>query len=180
MFEFSYTVSENDYIEFNRYHVQNSMAGKRSRKIALYIILAALLLLLVTDIISGNMGKITYTLIIYLVIGILMLLLLVPMMRWNIKLNIKLIKKSGRLPYENEVYLRFEDDLLIDKTPLTEIKTSYAKLERIAVGTSGVYLYNSAISAILIPNSAFANAAQKYDFLQFIHKKTNLPIEGIL
>ena len=180
MFEFDYTVSEKDYIDFNRYHAQNSPAGKRARTIAIYIMLAALLLVLLSDIFSGNTGGIIYTLIAFLVMGIIMLLLLGPMMRWNIKLSTKLMKKSGRLPYDSQVNLRFEDELIIEKSPMTEVKTSYAKLERIAVGPSGVYLYNSAISAILIPNTAFTNAAQKYDFLQFMHQKTNLTISDML
>ena len=180
MFEFDYTVTEKDYMEFNRYHAQNSPAGKKSRNIALYMMLAALLLVLVTDIISGNTEKMIFTLIAFAVMGVFVFLLLGPMMRWNVKLSTRIMKKSGRLPYDKQVNLRFEDDLIIEKTPMTEVKTSYASLERIAVGKEGVYLYNSAISAILIPNTVFSNAAQKFDFLQFIHEKTNLPISDVL
>ena len=180
MFEFDYTLSEKDYIEFNRYHAQYSPAGKRGCNVALDIVIVALLLVLVTELISGNTGDMIYTLIAFLVIGVIMFFLRGPMLRWNINLSIKIMKKSGRLPYENQVNLRFENDLIIDKTPMTEIKTLYAKLERIAVGSSGVYLYTSAASAILIPNTAFTNAAQKYDFLQFMHQKTNLTISDML
>ena len=180
MFDFDYTVTEKDYIEFNRYHVQNSPAGKKSRKIALYIMLAALLLVLLTDFLNGNTEKMIYTLIAFVVMGVCVLLLLGPMMRWNVKLSTRIMKKSGRLPYDKQVNLRFEDELIIEKTPMTEVKTSYASLERIAVGKEGVYLYNSAISAILIPNTVFTNAAQKYDFLQFMHQKTNLTISDML
>ncbi len=85
------------------------------------------------------------------------------------------MKKNGRLPYDSQVNLRFEDELIIEKTPMTEVKTMYAKLERIPVGKEGVYLYHTVMSAFLIPNIAFTSAVQKYDFLQFIHQKTNLP-----
>ena len=180
VFEFDYTVSEQDYIEFNRYHMQKSPAGKRSRSVVLLMMLAAFLIVLVVNLSSDGFEGSIPVLIIFGLAGLFMLLQMGPMMRWNAKMSIKFMKKSGRLPYDNQVNLRVENDFIIEKTPMTEIKTMYPKLERIAVGPFGVYLYTSAISAILIPNTVFSNAAQKYDFLQLINQKTNLPIEGIM
>ena len=180
MFEFDFTVSEKDYIEFNRYHAQKSPAGKKSRRFAMMFVPAVFLIMIAVDYINGETDLMVPMLIVLGVLGVVMLLLSGPLMRWNATLSTKLMKKNGRLPYDSQVKLRFDDESIIEKTPMTEVKTSYAKLERIAVGPSGVYLYNSAISAILIPNTAFTNAAQKYDFLQFMHQKTNLTISDML
>ena len=180
MFEFDYTVTEKDYIEFNRYHANHSPSGEKSRRILTLIVPAILVIQLLIEIIGGKTENIVGMAIIYLLYSVFWVLIIGPILRLSVRMNTMFLKKNGKLPYDNEINLKFDEEFIYEKTRLTEIKMSYEKLERISAGKKGVYLYHTVISAFLIPNNAFANAARKYDFLQFIHKKTNLPIEGIL
>lgn len=180
MFEFNYIVTENDYFEFNRYHAMHSPVGIKSRRISMLMLPAILFILLVIDIINGRTESMGIKVFIYAAFSGLWALLIGPLMRINIKFSTNLLKKNGKLPYDSQISLRFDDEFIYEKSTLTEIKMSYAKLERIAVGEAGIYLYHTVISAFLIPNRVLASAIQKHDFLEFIHQKTNLPIEGIL
>lgn len=180
MFEFDYTITENDYWNFNRYHALHSPAGKMTLLVLSLIIPVLLLMQLVVDVLKGYGEYIIGVAIIYAVFSGIWALLLRPIMLIGVRLNTMLLKKCGKLPYDSQINLRFDEDFIFKKSPFTEIKMSYAKLERIAVGKKGVYLYHTVMSAFLIPNSVFTNAAQRRDFLQFIHQKTNLLISDML
>ena len=180
MFEFDYTITEKDYWNFNRYHTLHSPAGKKTLLVLSFIIPVLLLIQIVVDVLKGYAEYIIGVAVIYAVFSGIWALLLRPMMLIGVRLNMVLQKKNGKLPYDSQIILRFDENFIYEKAPLTETKMSYAKLERIAVGKKGVYLYHTVMSAFLIPNSVFTNAAQKHDFLQFIHHKTNLPISDML
>ena len=180
VFEFDYAITEKDYWNFNRYHTLHSPAGKKTLLVLSFIMPVILAIQLVVDVLKGYAEYLIGVAVIYSVFSGIWVLLLRPMMLIGVYLNTVLLKKSGKLPYDSKVILKFDDEFLYEKAALMEIKMSYAKLERIAVGESGVYLYHAVLAAFLIPNHVFTNTVQKYDFLQFIHQKTNLPIEGIL
>lgn len=178
MFELNYTITEKDYWNFNRYHTLHSPAGKNTLLVLSLIIPVLLLMQLVVDVLKGNAEYIIGVAVIYAAFSGIWALLLRPILLIGVRLNTLLLKKNGKLPYDSQVELKFDEEFIYEKSSLTEIKMSYAKLERIAVDKAGVYLYHTVLSAFVIPNSAFSSAVQKYDLLQFIHKKTNLPIEG--
>ena len=180
MFEFDYTITEKDYWDFNQYHTLHSPAGKKTLLVLSFIIPVLLLIQIVVDVLKGYAEYIIGVAVIYAVFSGIWALLLRPMMLIGVRLNMVLLKKNGKLPYDSQINLRFEENFIYEKAQLTETKMSYEKLEQIAVGKKGVYLYHTVMSAFLIPNSVFTNAAQKHDFLQFIHQKTNLPISDML
>lgn len=180
MFEFDYTISEKDYYEFNRYHALHSPVGKKSRRIITLIIPFVFLIQLLIDIMNGRTENIVGIAIVYLLYSLVWTLMVGFLIRLSLRMNTKFLKKNGKLPYDNQIELRFDEDFIYEKAPLTEIKMSYAKLERVAVGKEGVYLYHTVMSAFVMPNKVFTNTAQKYDFLQFMHQKTNLTISDML
>ena len=180
MFEFDYTITEKEYIDFNCYHAIHSPAGKKTLLILFLVMPTIFLIQLIFDVSSGRTEYIVGKAVLFAAYSGVWALILKPLMLLSVRVNTLLLKKNGKLPYDSQVELKFDEEFIYEKTSLTEIKMSYAKLERIAVGKTGVYLYHTVLSAFVIPNNVFANEAQRYDFLQLIHQKTNLPIVGIL
>jgi len=123
------------------------------------------LIQLIFDVSSGRTEYIVGKAVLFAAYSGVWALILKPLMLLCVRVNTLLLKKNGKLPFDSQVELKFDEEFIYEKTSLTEIKMSYAKLERIAVGKTGVYLYHTVLSAFVIPNNVFANEAQRYDFL---------------
>lgn len=88
-------------------------------------------------------------------------------------MQIKMIKKEGKLPYGKEVFARFDDQLFMETANGNESKIDYANIEKIAVGQKAIYIYIGAIQAFIIPFSVFEDEEKREEFLTFLnHKKS--------
>lgn len=181
LYHFKFVLTEADYLNFNRYHMRFSPVGKKRRLIFQLMVPVILLLFFLASLFNAdNNGSLLITAIIYAVFSALWLLILNPLQNLGLKINLKSLKKSGKLPFEKEIDMDFEDEYIHQTMPDSEIKTNYSKIERIAVTEQSIYLYVSVVSAFIVPLSVFQSQAEKLDFLEFLRKKTNLPVSGIL
>ena len=85
--------------------------------------------------------------------------------------GINKMKKEGRLPYDKESILKFDDENYYDITPNTENKTNYSMIEKIAVTEKAIYIYVSSMQASIIPVATFSDEIEKQKFLEFISLK---------
>jgi hypothetical protein len=93
-----------------------------------------------------------------------------------LKLNIWIMKKSGKLPFSKNVSLSFYDGHFDQVTETAETKTKYSAIERVSEGKAAVYIYIGAIQAFIIPLAAFESESQKAEFMAFLRgKMTNTP-----
>jgi len=176
MYEFKFTLTENDYIEFNIFHSRNSPMVKKFTRF-IYIFTFAIIALAL----GVNLAGIEEDLILMLVVtgsvlvllgGLLFLLKKLTFFdKAILKLQMNLMKGNGKLPFSEQNFLQFEDDCFIENTVDTETKTKYSKIERIAVSEKAIYLYLTAMTANIIPVSVFESEQQKEEFLAFINGK---------
>jgi len=170
MFDFTYTLNDEDYFEFNKYHTYNSkMNRKRTMRTrflipAIYIVCALAL---------GSM--ISYPIVSYIIFGTISLYYLVffnQIIDRRIKRGMKRIKKAGKLPIQNNIRIIFDENGITEKTEIHESKCVYSCIESIDIGKKAMYLYTGAVQAFVIPNSVFKDASEKESFKQFIESKT--------
>jgi hypothetical protein len=88
-----------------------------------------------------------------------------------IKWQIKLMKKSGKLPFARENHYKFEEDYFLIETEIMDIKQKYAAIENILVSPKAIYIYLGAIQANTLPLSVFESEQQKEEFITFINEK---------
>ena len=81
------------------------------------------------------------------------------------------MKKEGRLPYNSEAILKFDDENIYEITTKTENKTNYSLIEKIAVTEKAIYIYFSSVQAYILPVTAFQDEMEKQKFLEFINLK---------
>ena len=171
MYRFKFEVTEADYWEFNRFHVLTAMKTQKSHKVLrfLFWLLGLILMLLIfLQIYQGNVQALT---VFFCVLMFLYAIFYTQTLLWTAKLNIRALKKQGKLPYEPQAELIFDEAAFTEITPEAEAKTKYSKLIRIEEGRNAVYLFTDVIRAELIPFSAFESDAQKQAFLAFIKSK---------
>ena len=120
---------------------------------------------------------IPYSIISYVVFGIMSLCWIIFFKQINnlrLKKNINRIKKSGKLPMQNNIQLLFDENDFTEITEVNESKYLYSCIESIDMGEKAMYLYNGAIQAFIIPNSVFKDAFEKESFKQFVKNKTDI------
>lgn len=172
MFKFNYTLSDNDYFEYNVFHAFNSPFGKKNALIArflfpvLFIMIGLILGFLMTDDIATWCFPILFGLV-----AVYWLIFFKRFMTKQIKKNMNRVKKTGKLPYHKEITISFEDDLIIQTTQNGEAKTKYSAIERIAISKNAIYIYINAVQAILIPFTVFPDNKSLEEFLIFFKEK---------
>jgi hypothetical protein len=169
-YHFTFSLTERDFFEFNKYHLYHTPASKR------WLILARFAGSVIFFTLAFSLGAIrghrvsVYAL--FCALGLVWLASYPQLVDLGIMRRIKRLNKRGRLLCQREIIFRFENDGFIETTPDKDAKFRYAVIERVAAGGGGVYLYIGASLAHVLPNHAFANTAQRGAFLLFIQTKT--------
>lgn len=172
MYRFQYTLSEHDYFEFNKYHTFNAPANKKSLLINRFMIPIGLVICGAG--IGVLMDEPFLTYYFFIAFGLIAILWLIFYKRYiisRIKKNIEQIKKSGKLPYQTEATISFEDDFFCESTDEGELKLKYTAIERVVTAEEAIYIYTNAIQAVILPMTVFADTQNRDDFLRFIEEK---------
>ena len=172
-FKFDVRITEEDYINFNKFTSISSPYGKKSMKgIRMILAVIGILLILHSFLTSGFTTAGIGAAVVYALIIAALQLLLIPYMRFSIKMNVEAIKKSGSLPYSEEAGMEFCESYFVETTPLTKTATRYEKIQNVyEIEKRYVYIYVSTISAFIIPATAFSSLSEYEDFVSFIKTK---------
>ena len=183
MYKFEFTLSESDYMEFNRFHTESSWLNRKVSQILPWIIPVLFAFMFIRSfyrIDHWRMGVIMGML--YLGIGAAFFVgikyLEKALTKPTLKLMMFAVKRDGKLPYAKNVRMEFWDDHVIEINELAETKVKYTTMERVAVGPKGVYIYMTAISALLLPMFAFESEAQRDELVAFVREKLPPPKSG--
>ncbi|MCL2377932.1 MAG: YcxB family protein [Defluviitaleaceae bacterium] len=171
MFNFNFTLSEADYYEFNKHHSLSNLSAQKFILIVRIILFITLGVGIISQFIAGYEGGRLSPALFLSIIGILLSIFFKPFVLLLIKWQIREIKKQGKLPFDTNVHLQFDEEIYIESSETAEIKRNYTSIEKIVQGHEAIYLYVGAIQATLIPFSAFDNEGHKNDFLAFINSK---------
>lgn len=175
MFEFKITLDDTDYLLFNQYHLLNSPAGKKSLLSFRFIIPFICFMFVVIFFIAGSdFQLILIEAIVMTILSISWVGLSKKMILKSMKNRIKKMKKEGKLPYDSEAILKFDDESIHEITPNTEMKTKYSVIEKIAVTEKAIYIYFSSVQAYILPVTAFSEEMEKLKFLEFINSKVDI------
>lgn len=172
-FELNITLTEEDFFAFNLFHALESKNGKKQLMkariflISWMIVLAALILLVC----DCSPVSIAYAVIVGLV-TLLYMLLYKKVAKRNFKVQIKRLKKTGKLPFDAESKMEFYDDRLVDITADTRVEESYTAIERICVVKNQyIFLYNSSVAAHILPIPQIQKQLNQEEFLRFLSSK---------
>mgnify|MGYP001954218965 CR=1 FL=1 len=83
------------------------------------------------------------------------------------------MKKEGRLPYNNEAIIKFDDEGIHEISSDNESNVKYSTIEKIAVTEKAIYIYVNSVQACILPVTAFSQDSEKQRFLEFINSKVN-------
>jgi hypothetical protein len=172
MLEFHIGLSEEEYIKFNEYHLLHSASGKKAiRRYQLIFPFISILLLGLLWLVDVDPEIL---LIEAILLGIISMFTVFSAKKTLIRSIVKTVtklKKEGKLPYHSETIVTFEDDGIRERSAHTENKTSYHIVEKIVQSDRAIYVYISAVQAIIIPKSCFETTDQINELLQYLDMK---------
>ena len=177
LYQLNITLNEDDYLDFNKFHSFESTHGKKLiRKTRVFFILAMVFFAaLVVLVLGWTTFSIAYA-ILLLLFTLLYMVFFKKVLTRNIKKQIKLLKKIGKLPFDPVSTLEFYEDKMVDITALQRTEQSYSIFERICVVKDRyVLLYKSSVSAYILPVLQINEQLNQNDFIEFLSKKcTNI------
>ncbi len=163
----SFEITEQDYIDFNMTHFDTSKTIRNSYRKS-YISGAVLLFALPFVIPPPVEG--------YLILwrgllwgsAVLWLLFYTKLLKNRFRQNILKMLREKDNSFLGQKELELREDGILTSSSASETLTAYSGINDIIEGPTGIYLYNSAFSAIMVPKRAFADERQKKEFIEFV------------
>lgn len=169
-FILNYSLTDEDYIAFNRFVYCNRPAGRKNLFRLRILIAAAFVLFALSEFLSGN-----------LIVGLVLIalipvwiILIKPFYLFLLGKSILRMKKNGKLPYSSEGVITFDDSGIKDVSfGRGEALYYYSSVERVYLAPGYIYLFLSSASGVIVPVRLF-NAPSDADlFTEYL--KTKIP-----
>jgi len=178
MFKFEFILSEADYVDFFKFHVEQSWINRKTSPFLRWfvpVIFIALFLVMLPGV--------DYWLA-AVVQGIIMLVFCIAWLVFErrisraithgiMKLSIYASKRDGKLPFGKTTQITFYDDVIHEINVISEMKVKYSSVERVAKGPKAIYIYIAATQAIVLPFSMFESEEQARELIAFITERQN-------
>ena len=175
-FKFDIKLTDKDYFDYNKFWMLKTPYGKKqlslTRKI-LYLIFAIGILILLF---MGEITAQTYiTIVGSIVLCLLMQALMTKFLICFLKVQIKTMKKSGKMPFSAESHMVFYDDTFTEYTTENKNEHKYSAIDRVSVvGGKAIYIHLNNILAYVLPFDSFESVEEYNRFFDFIKTKVNI------
>ncbi|PAQ15594.1 YcxB family protein [Bacillus sp. FJAT-42315] len=149
--EINYNLTEEDYLKFNMFHVKNSKAVKRVLNMQRF--LTPILFIIVSFVLS-KVGSVPFlgVFITFLVISILWIIFYPRYFYFYVIRNTKkMIKEGTNEGLLGEHHMVLSEEGIIDSTSNGETKVTWSGIKTISEDKHNIYLYNSSVSAYILP-----------------------------
>ncbi len=173
-FRFDVKLTDEDYLEFNKFHVFKSPYTQKLRKAMKVCEVICLCCFLISAVSCFAVPE-TENLILGVFVAVLCLaicLLYPKFMVWSIKMNLKSLKQKGKLAYSPVSVIEFHDEYFAESTETNTTQQKYTSIERISiVGGKNLYIHTNSVAGYIIPLACFESAEQYNSFMEFIKTK---------
>ncbi|WP_254842698.1 YcxB family protein [Bacillus sp. MRMR6] len=163
--EIKYNLSEEDYLKFNLFHVKNSETAKKSLKMQRY---ATPIIYIIIAYVFANLADIPflYTFLPFAFIGGLWSIFYPKYFYNHIKRQTKKMiaegKNDGLLGRHT---MNLSEEGIVDTTANGETKVNWSGIIKYKEDDATLYLYNSSVSAYIIPKRDIPNIEELKTFL---------------
>lgn len=173
LFQLIIDLSEDDYLDFNKFHSFESKHGKKLiNKTRIFFILAMVVLAALFMLVMGvTMFTVIYAAIL-LLFTLLYMVFFKKILTHNIKAQIKRLKKIGKLPFDPVSTLEFYEDKMVEITASRRAEQGYNIFERICVVKDRyILLYHSSVAAYILPVAQIDTQVNQKGFVDFLSSK---------
>ncbi len=172
-FQFNVNVSDQDYLDYNSFWMIRSPYGKKQIKTFRIAIAVLFAIFISISLFSGGFTLESFLGVIPMVIVLFLAqIFLTKFFSWSLKIQIKALKKSGKMGYSPDSVIEFSQDSLIETTPDNKTEHKYSAIERVSiVDNKMIYIHVNNVMSYILPLTSFESKEQYDDFLDFIKTK---------
>lgn len=172
-FRFNITLTEEAYLDFNKFHSLESATGKKTVKKGKLTILAVILAFTLLELVATGWNEEFFGfLTIMVLMGILSLCFFHKWILLMVKFQIKQLKKTGKLPFDEQTTYEFYEDKFVQTVPDSRMEQSYSGLERICVVSDRMLLlYRNSSQAFVLPIPQLRQQGDLDALVQFLAQK---------
>ena len=170
---FDIFLTEQDYIDFNVFHMTRSAYGKKHQR--LLRILVAVLFTVAALINFWAEGISSVTVLYALLLGALGLAMTVfhgKFTRIIMKLSLGNLKKSGKMAFSPESRLGFTDEGILEITPEGRTEKRWESMERLCILEGKVwYLFMNNTAAFILPVEQLRAQTDEAEFRKYLESR---------
>ena len=173
LFQLNIYLSEEDYLDFNKFHSFESTHGKKliNRTRIFFVLAMIILAALVVLMLGWTTFSVTYAALL-LLFTLLYMAFFKKILARNVKTQIKRLKKIGKLPFDPISTLEFYEDKMVEITASRRTEQGYNIFERICVVKDRyILLYHSSVAAYVLPVAQIKAQLNQENLVDFLSKK---------
>jgi YcxB-like protein len=164
--EINYNLTEEDYLNFNMFHVKNSKVVKRTLNMQRFL---TPIIFIVASFVLSKVGSMSFlgVFITFLVVSILWIIFYPRYFYSYVIRNTKKMIKEGKndgLLGEHRMVL--SEDGIIDSTSNSETKVTWLGIKTLSEDRQNIYLYNSSVSAYILPKRELDDVGEIKTYLK--------------
>ena len=164
--EIRYSLTEEDYLNFNMFHIKNSKTAKRALNMQRFL---TPILFIVASFVLSKVGNISFLglFIAFFMVSILWIIFY-PRYFYSyvIRNTKKMIKEGKNDGLLGEHCMIFSEEGIVDSTTTSETKVTWSGIKNIKEDTHNIYLYNSSVSAYILPKRELNNVDEMKTYLK--------------
>ena len=169
MYSFNYNITEQDYFDFYKNHLENKKEGKKIvnlyRTIFLVLILTVISLFLTS---GADSLLILFELVGLSALYVVMFFTAEKIILRSVRKQIKHLEKKGDRRFTPNGILTFDEQRITEVTEKTEMKVNYTAIEKVYVTANAFYFYFSPIQAFVLPYKSFRSQQELDEFFNWI------------
>lgn len=169
-YQLNISLTEEDYLSFNYFQSLESQQAQKTVKKSRGFFIAFMVALMAFMLFVVGWDSFTATYIVLLgICTIVYSFFFKKLVRRNIKMQVKHLKKTGKLPFDTQASIEFYEDKLAEATPYKRTEQSYASLERVCLlADRYIFLYTSSVGAYILPIAQIKAQVDYEDFWRFL------------
>lgn len=164
--EIKYHLTEEDYINFNMFHIKNSKTAMRSLTIQRFI---GPIIFIISSYVFSKIGDVPFLglFITFLILSILWVIFYPKYFYSHVIRHVKKMIKEGKNDgLLGEHHMMMTEDGIVDSTTNGETKVNWSGIQQIKENDDYFYLYNSSVSAYILPKRELHNLDEISSFLK--------------
>ena len=160
--QLEYNLNPEDYIRFNEYHFAHSPMVRRNKWF--FFVLPPLAGCVTVLLMPAHIMAKVITLLLLLIIWPCFALLYWPAaIRHRLH---KFMREGDNTTHFGKHIISISPDGLEEMSDTAKNSVKWKGITKLVTAEHGLYLYNSAVSAYIVPNSAFTSEAQRQEFIE--------------
>ena len=170
---FDIFLTEEDYIDFNVFHMSRSAYGKKHQRLLRGMIAVIFVAAAIVNFLAEGISPVTVAYAVLLgVLGLLVTGFTGKTSGFTMKMVINNMKKTGKMAFSPESRMEFSDAGIVEITPEGRLEKRWESMERLCIREGKVwYLFMNNTAAFILPVEQIAAQTDLAEFRRYLESR---------